>query len=75
MSSLILNTHKYKNNPFCFISTEVKEAFGLFDLKNQGKIPTSRLGEAVRSLGLNPSEEEVQQMIREVDIRGKWNHT
>lgn len=53
----------------------MKEAFSLFDLKNQGKIPTSQLGQAVRSLGLNPSEEEVQQMIREVDIRGKWNRT
>lgn len=53
----------------------MKEAFSLFDMKSKGKIPTSRLGEAVRSLGLNPSEEEVQQMIREVDIRGKWNRT
>ncbi|OPL21536.1 hypothetical protein AM593_00271, partial [Mytilus galloprovincialis] len=49
---------------------EVREAFTLFDLKNEGKIANDKVGQAVRSLGLNPSEEEVQLMIREVDVRG-----
>ncbi|XP_019926399.2 uncharacterized protein [Magallana gigas] len=52
---------------------ELKEAqacFSLFDMDNDGKIATKDLGTVVRSLGCNPSEAEVTQLIREVDIDG-----
>lgn len=40
-------------------------------MDNDGKIATKDLGTVVRSLGCNPSEAEVTQLIREVDIDGK----
>eukprot|EP00906_Rhabdomonas_costata_P016358 RCo023460 len=47
--------------------TEYKEAFNLFDKDNDGKITTRELGTVIRSLGQNPTESEIQTMIREVD--------
>ena len=43
----------------------------MFDISNRGKIEASQIGTAVRSLGLNPSENEVKQMIKEADKKGK----
>lgn len=39
-------------------------------MDNDGKIATKDLGTVVRSLGCNPSEAEVKQLVREVDIDG-----
>ena len=47
---------------------EFKEAFSLFDKNNDGTITTKELGTVMRSLGQNPTESELQEMIREVDI-------
>ncbi|KAL3512481.1 hypothetical protein ACH5RR_025198 [Cinchona calisaya] len=46
---------------------EFKEAFKLFDDDNTGCIATKHLGTVMRSLGLNPTEAELQDMIDEVD--------
>ncbi|ODV94649.1 hypothetical protein PACTADRAFT_50513 [Pachysolen tannophilus NRRL Y-2460] len=48
--------------------TEFKEAFSLFDKDNDGKITTKELGTVMRSLGQNPSESELNDMINEVDV-------
>uniref|UniRef100_A0AAQ4NW18 EF-hand domain-containing protein n=1 Tax=Gasterosteus aculeatus aculeatus TaxID=481459 RepID=A0AAQ4NW18_GASAC len=58
--------------------TEFKEAFSLFDKDGDGTITTKELGTVMRSLGQNPTEaelqdminEEVDEMIREADIDG-----
>jgi len=42
----------------------------MFDIKDEGKIATSELGNAVRSIGHNPSEGEVKEMIRIADKKG-----
>uniref|UniRef100_A0A8B9GUV1 Calmodulin n=1 Tax=Astyanax mexicanus TaxID=7994 RepID=A0A8B9GUV1_ASTMX len=55
-----------------------KEAFSLFDKDGDGTITTKELGTVMRSLGQNPTEaelqdminEEVDEMIREADIDG-----
>ncbi|KAK6464512.1 hypothetical protein DFJ63DRAFT_285164, partial [Scheffersomyces coipomensis] len=47
---------------------EFKEAFSLFDKDSDGKITTKELGSVMRSLGLNPSESELTDMINEVDV-------
>lgn len=47
---------------------EFKEAFSLFDKDSDGKITTKELGTVMRSLGQNPSESELTDMINEVDI-------
>ncbi|GAA5965541.1 hypothetical protein JCM8115_001565 [Rhodotorula mucilaginosa] len=49
---------------------QFKEAFSLFDKDGDGKITTRELGTVMRSLGQNPSEAELQDMINEVDADG-----
>jgi calmodulin len=49
---------------------EFKEAFSLFDKDGNGRITSSELGTVMRSLGQNPTEAELQDMINEVDADG-----
>lgn len=52
-------------------SSEFKEAFSLFDKDGDGTITTKELGTVMRSLGQNPTEAELQDMINEVDADGE----
>uniref|UniRef100_A0A1I8J239 EF-hand domain-containing protein n=1 Tax=Macrostomum lignano TaxID=282301 RepID=A0A1I8J239_9PLAT len=45
---------------------ELREAFLLFDRDGGGTISANELGDVMRSLGQNPSEDEVQRLIRQV---------
>lgn len=54
-----------------FLIPEFKEAFSLFDKDGDGTITTKELGTVMRSLGQNPTEAELQDMINEVDADGK----
>ena len=54
---------------------EFKEAFSLFDKDGDGTITTKELGTVMRSLGQNPTEAELQDMINEVDADGKGGIT
>ncbi|KAJ4460240.1 putative Calmodulin-related protein [Paratrimastix pyriformis] len=49
---------------------EFKEAFSLFDKDGDGSITTKELGTVMRSLGQNPTEQELLDMINEVDADG-----
>ena len=51
---------------------EFREAFGLFDRDDNGVITTQELGTVMRNLGQNPTEQELKNMIKEVDIDGRW---
>ncbi|SJK86197.1 calmodulin [Babesia microti strain RI] len=50
---------------------EFKEAFSLFDKDGDGNITTKELGTVMRSLGQNPTEAELHDMINEIDSHGK----
>jgi len=47
-----------------------KEAFTVFDKNQDGTITTKELSTVMRSLGQNPTDAEVQDMINEVDVDG-----
>eukprot|EP00058_Branchiostoma_floridae_P007765 XP_002593253.1 hypothetical protein BRAFLDRAFT_87234 [Branchiostoma floridae] len=49
---------------------EFKEAFSLFDKDGDGSITTLELGTVMKSLGQNPTQAELQDMISEVDADG-----
>ncbi|NXG73071.1 CALMS protein, partial [Baryphthengus martii] len=49
---------------------EFKEAFSLFDRDGDGCITTKELGTVMRSLGQNPTEAELRDMVGEVDADG-----
>ena len=49
---------------------EFKDGFILFDKDNNGSITSKELGVVMRSVGENPTEEELQEMIDEVDANG-----
>lgn len=61
---------QYSYRPF--LISEFKEAFSLFDKDGDGTITTKELGTVMRSLGQNPTEAELQDMINEVDADGEW---
>ena len=50
--------------------TEFKAAFELFDKDRDGAINNKELGTVMRNLGQNPSDEELKQMIKEIDLDG-----
>ena len=45
---------------------EIKECFTLYDRDGDGKIACQELGTVIRSLGQNPTEAEVDDIIRNV---------
>eukprot|EP00168_Porphyra_purpurea_P010484 TRINITY_DN25_c0_g1_i2.p2 TRINITY_DN25_c0_g1~~TRINITY_DN25_c0_g1_i2.p2 ORF type:complete len:152 (-),score=64.87 TRINITY_DN25_c0_g1_i2:53-508(-) len=49
---------------------EFKEAFALFDKDGDGTITSTELGAVMRSLGQQPTEAALKQMISEVDADG-----
>ncbi|MBA0768455.1 hypothetical protein Gotri_017256 [Gossypium trilobum] len=49
---------------------EFKEAFNFFDKDGDGCITVEELATVIKSLDQNPSEEELQDMINEVDADG-----
>lgn len=49
---------------------DFKEAFSLLDKDGDGTINTKELGILMRSLGQNPTEQELEEIIREIDMDG-----
>ncbi|KAF3454074.1 hypothetical protein FNV43_RR04521 [Rhamnella rubrinervis] len=47
---------------------EFREAFSFFDKDGDGCITTNELGNIMRTLGLNPTEAELHDMINDVDF-------
>ena len=51
-------------------TTELKDAFMLFDYNKAGKIICRDIGPVIRSVGLKPSEAEVQEIMQEATQGG-----
>lgn len=66
MCNFVCNLN-FRIQPF----SEFKEAFSLFDKDGDGTICSKELGTVMRSLGQNPTEAELQDMINEVDADGE----
>lgn len=49
---------------------DFKEAFSLFEHDENGSISTKELGDVLKALGQNPSKNELNDMINEVDVDG-----
>ena len=47
---------------------ELKEAFSLFDEDNSGTITVEELSKVMEALGLQTSDEELEEMVLEVDV-------
>lgn len=54
-----------------FSHLEFKAAFDMFDTDGGGDISTKELGQVMRMLGQNPSREELDAIIEEVDEDGE----
>ena len=61
-------THCPALTPF---PTEFKAAFDMFDADGGGDISTKELGTVMRMLGQNPTKEELDAIIEEVDEDGE----
>ncbi|KAG0354387.1 calmodulin mutant SYNCAM35 [Gamsiella multidivaricata] len=48
----------------------LKDAFNLFDRKGTGNVPTSSLGDLLRSVGQNPTQAEIQELVAQADPSG-----
>ena len=53
--------------------SEFREAFSMFDKDKDGSITEKELLKVMRSLGQNPTEAEMRNMINDVDIDGSGN--
>ncbi|ONH72116.1 Ribonucleoside-diphosphate reductase large chain 1 [Pichia kudriavzevii] len=49
---------------------EFKEAFAIFDKNGDGKISPSELGTVMRALGQNPTQQELNDLVNEIDSNG-----
>jgi len=49
---------------------EIKRAFSVFDVDGDGAITSKELADVMRSFGLNPKEEDLNDMINKFDIDG-----
>ena len=56
--------HICKQSGVCCV--EIKECFTLYDRDGDGKIACQELGTVIRSLGQNPTEAEVDDIVRNV---------
>jgi len=47
--------------------TDIERCFKLYDKDQDGKVPTELLGTLIRACGKNPTESQVQQIIKDAD--------
>ena len=71
----LLNSMRIRQKKFIYLffsSADIKEAFELFDKDGDGRITCEELGTVMKSLGQNPTDEELKQMVEEVDTNSRY---
>ena len=61
--------------PISVIIVVIQETFSLFDRDNDGAITSPDVIKIVRSLGHNPTEKEIEVLLREFDPDSKRHYT
>ena len=54
-----------------FYFPDLKEAFSVYDRNGDGVISAKELTKVMRSMGLNPTESDIMEIMVELDIDGK----
>ena len=68
---LVLSVQQHRiKHVSCVRTSELQEAFRLFDQDGDGIVSSKDIGCVMRSLGMAPTEAELQEMINEVDTDG-----
>ena len=49
---------------------ELRDNFSLYDTVGDGKVESYNIGQALRAVGLNPTEAEVGKVLKEIDPSG-----
>ena len=62
----------YVKSYVVIVCSELRETFRLFDKDGDGSISTDELGTVMRNLGQFPSGDELNTMLKEIDIDGRW---
>jgi len=60
----ILKMHGY--DKLCHFNSKIKDIFDLFDRDGNGVISSSELENVLKKLGKNPTETDVQNILKEV---------
>ena len=66
-----MHIFRIKHLFFVFSFQELKQAFRLFDKEGKGEVKTQIIGSVLRNLGLFPTEVELNQLLKDIDIDGK----
>ena len=59
-------------NEWMFINLEYIEVFEFFGQNKNGCISTKQLRQAMRMIGLNPTDHQIQHINNEKEYDGKW---
>ena len=73
-TTVLLRIKNHSKNTY-FFSSELREAFRLFDKDGDGSISTDELGTVMRNLGQFPNADELNMMLKEIDIDGGYLST
>jgi hypothetical protein len=49
-----------------------REAFSMYDRNGDAKITLDEFGDVIKSLGLDPTEEQLATLMQEIDLDGRW---
>jgi len=64
--NIVFELNAYNCDVRVIFTSDIKECFTLFDKDGDGRILCQELGTVVRSLGQNPTEAEVEEVVRNV---------